>query len=71
MSDDTKDVNGVWYTANIDSPRFSKDIAELLKQTHGDKAYLYALEKVISEQSGEHEVKLWKSVMDFLDKEKK
>ena len=70
MSDDTKDVNGVWYTANIDSPRFYKDIAELLKQTHGDKAYLYALERVISEQSGEHEVKLWKSVMDFLDKEK-
>ena len=70
MSDDTKDINGVWYTANIDSPIFSKDMAELLKQTHGDRAHLYALERVISEQSSEDDIKLWRSVMDILDKEK-
>jgi CRISPR/Cas system-associated protein Csm6 len=68
--DDTKDINGVWYSANADNPRFASDIAKLLKETHGDRAHLYALEKVISIESNKHEIYLWKSVIDLLDKEK-
>jgi hypothetical protein len=59
-----------WYETNASSPRFSEDIAKLLKETHGDMAYLYALERVVKEDSTEQEVALWKVVLTLLDKEK-
>lgn len=68
--DDTKDINGVWYSANVNNRRFTQEVAELLSYTHGDRAYLYALERVISESSNEEEVALWKSVLTHLEKEK-
>jgi len=59
-----------WYSTNANDPRFSHDIAELLIQTHGDMAHIYALERVVSESSSKEEVKLWKAVLTLLDKEK-
>ena len=59
-----------WYITDAKNPRFADDIAELLKQTHGDKAHYYALERVVSDTSSEEEVKLWKAVLTLLDKEK-
>ena len=59
-----------WYSTNVKDPRFSQDIAELLKETYGDMAHIYALERVVSESSSKEEVKLWKAVLTLLDKEK-
>jgi hypothetical protein len=72
MTDKKEEQYGheVWYNTNADSPRFSQDIAELLKETHGDMAHIYALEKVVNENNGSEEVKLWKAVLTLLDKEK-
>ena len=59
-----------WYRTDANDPRFSQDIAELLKETHGDKAYLYALERIVSDDRSIEEVNLWKAVLTLLDKEK-
>ena len=64
------DGKELWYSTNANDPRFANDIAELLKETHGDRAYFYALERVVNESSSEEEVKLWKAVLTLLDKEK-
>jgi hypothetical protein len=70
MTDKKEEQYEVWYNTNADSPRFSQDIAKLLKETHGDRAYFYALEKVVNENNGSEEVELWKAVLTLLDKEK-
>lgn len=59
-----------WYSTNANDPKFADDIAELLKETHGDRAYFYALERVVNESSSVEEVNLWKAVLTLLDKEK-
>ena len=59
-----------WYSTDRNSPRFTEDIVDLLKETHGDRAYFYALERVIDVRSDEQEVNLWKAVLTLLDKEK-
>ena len=59
-----------WYSTSPENPRFVNDIADLLKETHGDRAHFYALERVVKDGSSEEEVKLWKAVLTLLDKEK-
>lgn len=63
-------MNDKWYSTDARSPRFASDVASLLKESHGDRAYFYALEKVVSEKSSEEEVSLWRAVLTLLDKEK-
>lgn len=59
-----------WYYTDVSNPRFTEDVAKVLKETHGDRAYLYALERVVSESSSKQEVSLWKAVLTLLEKEK-
>jgi hypothetical protein len=72
MTDKKEEQYGheVWYNTNADSPRFVEDIVTLLKETHGDRAYFYALERVVNENNRSEEVELWKAVLTLLDKEK-
>jgi len=61
-----------WYVTtakNTMTSSFAEDVAELLKQTHGDLAHLYALERVVRTDSTVGEVKLWREVLTILDKE--
>jgi len=59
-----------WFSADVGDPRFSQDIAQLLNETHGSTAHLYALEKVLeSEERGDgHAIDLWKGVLKLLDR---
>jgi len=59
-----------WFSADIHDPRFSQDIAELLGNTHGATAHLYALEKVLESEERDDvaSVNLWKGVLKILDR---
>jgi len=70
MTDEKEKRYEKWYSTDASNPKFSHDIAELLIQTHGDMAHIYALERVVNENSSKEEVNLWKAVLTLLDKEK-
>ena len=62
-----------WYSSHPDDPRFTKDIVDLLKETHGaDHAHLYALEKMLlaQEHDDSHGVELWRGILTALDRGK-
>ena len=70
MTDEKEKRYEKWYSTDARNPKFLHDIAELLIQTHGDMAHIYALERVVNENSSKEEVNLWKAVLTLLDKEK-
>jgi hypothetical protein len=70
---DMPDGETKWYASDPNDPRFTQDIVDLLKETHGaDHAHLYALERVLrgQEMNNEHEVNLWRGILTALDREK-
>ena len=60
-----------WYHTDPRDRRFSGDLAQSVKDNHGEGAYLYALERLIEgeQRNDEMSVALWRSVLDKLTKE--
>jgi hypothetical protein len=61
-----------WYHTDPKDRRFSKDIVQALKENHGDRAHLYALERLLEgeQRKDELSIELWRDILDKLTEEK-
>ena len=58
-----------WYRVSFLDPSFVTDMVRLVLNSHGERAHLFCLGRILNSDDAE-EVLMWKKVLTILDNEK-
>jgi len=69
MNSDIHKDDEEWYRVSFLDPSFVTDMVRLILNTHGERAHLFCLGRILNSEDAE-EVLMWKKVLTILDNEK-